>query len=94
MKRLSKKEAKLMLKSLRGWRLHPKYIAKKFKFKNFVQTVRFLNKIVPKAEKLYHHPDVSIKNYNQLIVKITTHDAGGLTRLDFKLAKEIEKIRL
>jgi len=94
MKKLSKKEAKLMLKDLKGWKLYSKYITKKFKFDNFVQTVKFLDKIVPKAEKLYHHPDIIIKNYNQLIIKITTHDVGGLTELDFKLAKEIEKIKM
>jgi 4a-hydroxytetrahydrobiopterin dehydratase len=62
------------------------------KFKNFVSAVNFINKIVPIAEELEHHPDLELKNYNELIIRITTHDEGGITELDFELAKKIDEL--
>ena len=65
---------------------------KKFKFKNFVQAVDFVNRIVPIAEELQHHPDVTIENYNEVIISSTTHDEGGLTVWDFQLVHKIEQL--
>ena len=92
MVRLAGKEVREQLKHLQGWRLADKSIQRKFKFKNFVQAVQFVNKLVPIAEKMQHHPDLQIKNYNEVIVSSTTHDAGGLTKWDFQLANKINKI--
>ena len=92
MVRLASKEVREQLKHLPGWRLAGKSIQKEFKFKNFVQAVQFVNKLVPIAEKMQHHPDLQIKNYNEVIVSSTTHDAGGLTKWDFQLANKINKI--
>jgi len=47
---------------------------------------------VPIAEKMDHHPDLEIKNYNQLTVSLATHDEGGVTERDLALAKAIEKL--
>jgi len=91
MVRLARTEVKKRLKHLPGWRLAGKSIQKKFKFRNFVEAVKFVNKLVPIAEKMQHHPDVSIKNYNEVIVSSTTHDEKGLTVWDFQLAHKIDK---
>lgn len=64
-----------------------------FTFGNFVEAVDFVNKIVPLAEKLGHHPDIEIFSYKKVKVKLTTHDAGNkVTEKDIKLAKEIDNI--
>ena len=90
--KLSKTEIMKRLNRLVGWKLVGKTVQRKFKFKNFVDTIKFVNKIVPIAEKEEHHPDLTIQNYNELIISITTHDAGGITEWDFGLAKKIERL--
>lgn len=66
-----------------------------FTFENFIEAVDFVNKIVPIAEKLNHHPDVEIFSYKNVKIKLTTHDEGNkITDKDIELAKEIDKILL
>jgi 4a-hydroxytetrahydrobiopterin dehydratase len=89
---LSAAEVKSRLKELDGWSITGKSVWKKFKFKNFVQAVGFVNRIVPIAEGMQHHPDITIENYNEVIVRSTTHDEKGLTAWDFKLAHKIEEL--
>lgn len=91
-KKLTAREIESYLKTLKGWNLVGKSITKKYKFKNFVKAVEFVNEITKEAERVFHHPDITIKNYNEVVVSITTHDAGGLTRKDFSLAKIIDRI--
>lgn len=61
------------------------------KFDDFVQAIRFVNKLVEPAESAGHHPDIEI-SYNQVKISLTTHDAGGLTQKDFDLARVISQI--
>ena len=62
-----------------------------FEFDNFKNCMSAVMRIAFECEKLNHHPDWS-NVYNLLKIKLTTHDAGGVTELDFKLAKSIEEI--
>jgi 4a-hydroxytetrahydrobiopterin dehydratase len=80
------------LQELDGWILSDDglYINKTFKFANFVQAFGFMTQCAIHAEKLGHHPEWS-NVYKTVEVKLTTHDAGGLTELDFNLAKRMEK---
>ncbi|PSN13760.1 4a-hydroxytetrahydrobiopterin dehydratase [filamentous cyanobacterium CCT1] len=57
-------------------------------FVDFAAAVAFVQRLVEPADRLGHHPDVVIA-YNRLTLSLTTHDAGGLTSLDFALAREI-----
>lgn len=61
-------------------------------FKDFVTAMAFVNAMVEPAEALDHHPDITIR-YNQVTLAITTHDAGGLTELDFQLAARIAALQ-
>ncbi|MGF1517014.1 MAG: 4a-hydroxytetrahydrobiopterin dehydratase [Nodosilinea sp.] len=61
-------------------------------FANFVEAVDFVNRLVEPAERLGHHPDLAVA-YNQLTIRLTTHDAGGITDLDFALAREISALQ-
>jgi 4a-hydroxytetrahydrobiopterin dehydratase len=60
-------------------------------FKDFIQAVEFVNKLVEPAESAGHHPDIEI-SYNKVKIQLTTHDAGGLTTKDFELAAVISQI--
>jgi 4a-hydroxytetrahydrobiopterin dehydratase len=80
------------LQELDGWVLSDDglYINKTFKFANFVEAFGFMTQCAIHAEKLGHHPEWS-NVYKTVEVKLTTHDASGLTELDFNLAKRMEK---
>lgn len=66
-------------------------IKKDFKFKNFSDAWAFMSRIALLAEKMDHHPEWS-NVYNRVSITLTTHDAGGVSDRDIKLAKEIDKI--
>ena len=65
-------------------------IRKSFKFRTFIQAFGFMTEAAIAAEKLNHHPEW-FNVYNRVDVRLTTHDAGGLSELDFKLAAAMEK---
>jgi 4a-hydroxytetrahydrobiopterin dehydratase len=86
--------AKELMKELgSGWLLVDggKLLAKSFKFKNFVQTMEFVNKIAAIAEEQGHHPDMTV-GYNTLGVELMTHAIGGLSENDFIVAAKIDEI--
>ena len=74
-----------------GWLVFSsgKEIKKEFKFDNFVEAFGFMTKIALMAEKINHHPEWK-NTYNRVEIVLTTHDKGGLTKLDIKLAEMIE----
>jgi 4a-hydroxytetrahydrobiopterin dehydratase len=64
-------------------------IEKSFKFKSFSEAWGFMNRVALAAEKLNHHPEWS-NVYNRVDILLSTHDCGGLSELDIKLAKRID----
>ncbi|MEO5323206.1 4a-hydroxytetrahydrobiopterin dehydratase [Mesorhizobium sp. CC13] len=88
--KLAPAEVKEGLASLDGWVLAGDglSISRRFEFKNFSEAFAFMTRVALAAEKLDHHPDWS-NVYKTVDVKLNTHDAGGLTELDFKLAKRM-----
>lgn len=79
--------------SAAGWALSDDGIAvtKSFIFKNFVQAFGFMTQCAIVAEKMNHHPEWS-NVYKTVTVRLTTHDTGGLSDLDAKLAAAMDKI--
>ncbi|XP_044931422.1 pterin-4-alpha-carbinolamine dehydratase 2 isoform X1 [Mustela putorius furo] len=75
-----------------GWsELHERdAIYKEFSFKNFNQAFGFMSRVALQAEKMNHHPEW-FNVYNKVQITLTSHDYGGLTKRDVKLAKFIEK---
>ena len=69
-----------------------KILIRETRFKDFMEAMGFLNKLAEIAEKLNHHPDMTVCEYNRVIITTTTHDAGGITDNDMKLAQGYEKI--
>jgi len=76
-----------------GWTAEPdgKAIAKTYKFKDFRAAIAWMLRAAFEAEKADHHPEWS-NVYNRVDVRLTTHDAGGLTDKDIALAGAFEEI--
>lgn len=89
--RLSESEVDLRMPSLPAWTTDGESLFYTRTFENFVEAVDFVNSLVEPAETLAHHPDITI-NYNRVSLELTTHDAGGLTDLDFQLATKISQL--
>ncbi|MBP9891111.1 MAG: 4a-hydroxytetrahydrobiopterin dehydratase [Planctomycetes bacterium] len=89
--RLPKAEIAAGLKALAGWKLSGGAIAKEFRFADFSQAFGFMARVALAAEKMDHHPDWT-NVYNRVEIKLSTHDASGVTALDLELAKKIEAI--
>lgn len=88
---LSPADIKARLESLPGWRLERDKLHHDFKFRDFVEAFGFMTQIAIIAEKMDHHPEWS-NVYNRVTVDLTTHDAGGLTKLDFELAAHMDRL--
>ena len=80
-------QIKEKLKALPGWEYKNNAISKTFKFKEFLHGIEFVQKVAEIAEAADHHPDITI-NYTRVTFSCSTHDAGGVTDKDFKLARE------
>ena len=91
MKKLTDAEIRKKLKSLPGWNFYDNALQTEFQFVNFKVCMSAMNRIAIECESLNHHPEWT-NVYNILEIKLTTHDAEGVTELDFKLAEAMEKI--
>ncbi|MCB1151562.1 4a-hydroxytetrahydrobiopterin dehydratase [bacterium] len=74
----------------RPWSLRDDALTKSFEFRDFAQTFAVMTRVAAAAEAMNHHPDWT-QNFRRLHVELTTHSAGGLTELDFRLAAEVER---
>ena len=91
MERLNESEISKNLAGLEGWELSNNGIEKSFEFENFKKAFSVMTHIALECEVNNHHPEWS-NVYNRLRVRFSTHDAGGLTEMDFKLARFIDGI--
>ena len=88
---LSDSEIAAALPALPGWNLSGKAIERTFKFPDFVAAMAFVNRIAGTAEEANHHPDIAI-HYNQVTLSLWSHDSGGVTKRDLKMAGTINEI--
>lgn len=91
MKKLTKQEIVTKLTTLNEWNVSGIFLVKTFVFKDFVEAFGFMCKIALLAEKSDHHPNWS-NVYNKVEIKLSTHDADGITTKDFDLAKQIDAL--
>ena len=89
--RLSAKSVDTRLTTLPGWTHAKGKLHRAFTFADFSEAFAFMARAALAAEKLDHHPDWS-NVWNKVTVDLDTHDAGGITELDFKLAAEMNRI--
>ena len=79
------------LAKLPGWERHGTEISKTFRFKNYYETMAFVNASAWVSHHQDHHPDLEV-GYNACKFRYSTHSAGGLTEKDFVCAGEVEKL--
>mgnify|MGYP003648067634 FL=1 len=91
MKKMNTHEIQEALKNLSGWALKDDMIQKSFIFADFKEAFSIMTHIAFECEKQNHHPNWE-DVYNSLTIKLSTHDADGITQKDIDLAKSIEKI--
>jgi len=91
MAKLTAAEIEDQLKALPGWEYKDDSIRKLFRFKTFMDGIRFIDQIAEIAETADHHPDINL-NYTRITFICTTHVAHAVTEKDFKLAGEIETL--
>ncbi len=90
---ISREEAKTCLTQLKGWGLveDGSAISQRFGFKNFYETMTFINAMAWISNTQDHHPDFSA-GYNHCLVNYTTHEIGGLSKNDFICAARLNKL--
>ena len=88
---LKDKEVNEFLKQVSGWELKEGHLFKKFKFKDFKETMKFLNSVADIAENEGHHPDFCV-HYSKVEIEIWTHAINGLSENDFILSAKIDNI--
>ena len=91
MKKLDERSIKERLDKLEGWEYKDDAIHTTFEFENFKEAFATMTRIAFEAELQQHHPEWT-NVYNTLSISLSTHDAGGLTEKDFKLAHTIEDL--
>ncbi len=88
---LSSDEISVFLQQIDGWQLQDKHISKTYTFKNYYQTMAFVNAVAWVSHREDHHPDMKV-SYNQCEVTYTTHATGGLSENDFICAAKIDQL--
>lgn len=80
------------MKIPKGWSENEGKLCAVFKCKDFKHALALLHSIGDIAEKLQHHPDLGVRNYNEVLVSTITHDQNKITEKDYHLAQEINDL--
>jgi 4a-hydroxytetrahydrobiopterin dehydratase len=87
---LNPQELEVVMQRLPGWAIENGQLAKEFLFRDFIDALSFVKRLVPYFESKDHHPDVHIF-YSRVKFELSRHDIGGkVTALDGEVAKHIE----
>ena len=88
---LTAKQVSQLLKAVPCWSKRGQTIRRTFKFEGFLDSLSFVNRIAKRAQKSNHHPDIEIR-FNKVMLTLTTHDEGGITKKDFSLAQQCDEV--
>ena len=88
---LSDAEIQQALQNLAGWKKSGSKIERAFQFDSFAHAMEFVNQIAEAAEAVNHHPDILI-SYNKVVLTLISHDSGGVTLRDLRMAARINEI--
>jgi 4a-hydroxytetrahydrobiopterin dehydratase len=91
MSKLNLAQIKAALAATPEWKKKGNAITRLYQFIDFPAAIKFVNAVARLAEKAGHHPDIDIR-WNKVTLTLTTHDAGGLTKKDFDLAKKFDQL--
>lgn len=89
--KLGDAEVQVWLKAHPGWALEGGMIRRTYTFEDFRVAMAFVNKVADAANAADHHPDIDIR-YSKVTLALVTHDAGGLTSRDTKLAEDADAV--
>jgi len=90
-RKLSDSEIKNELSKLKGWTIVNGKLNRTFEFADFNEAFGFMTRVAMEVEKLNHHPEW-FNVYNRVKIDLVTHDVGGISNFDFKLANIINRI--
>ena len=88
---LTEPEIQTHLASVPAWKRKGTEIIRLFTFADFKTALRFVNQVAEIAEAANHHPDIDIR-WNKVWLSLSTHSKGGLTKADFTLARQIDRL--
>lgn len=88
---LSPSDIDQALRTLPGWTRSDGAIVRVFQLGNFLNAMEFVNKVAVAAEAANHHPDILI-NYNKVTLTLVSHDSGGVTQRDIRMAAKVNEI--
>ena len=88
---LKDRELEELVVKIPGWEIKSREIKREFSFANFIEAFSFMTKVALICEKYNHHPNWE-NVYSKVIIKLTTHDLGGISNLDQTIASEINSI--
>ena len=88
---LSQDQVAAALADLEGWSQEGETIARTFRFADFVHAIGFVEHLAEVAEQQQHHPDIDIR-YNKVTLRLSSHDAGGVTSRDVRLAGAVQRL--
>lgn len=77
------------LGSLTGWARRADVLTRQYSFRNFSESMAFVNRVADFAEAANHHPDIDIR-YSKVTLSLSSHDSGGITQKDIDLARAID----
>ncbi len=89
--KLAAAEIASRLSALPGWSIAGGKLHRELTFTDFAQAFAFMTDVAREAEALQHHPEW-FNVYNRVVIDLNTHDAGGITTLDFELARRVEDL--
>ena len=76
---------------LSNWTVQNDKLHKQYHFDSFIEAFGFMASVALVAESMNHHPEWT-NVYNRVTIDLTTHDSGGISALDFELAKRADEI--
>ncbi len=79
------------LQKLPGWKRTGVPLERVYEFPDFREAMLFVNRVADAAEQANHHPDISI-SYNKVALRLVSHDSGGVTQKDIRMAQDINEI--
>lgn len=85
MKRLTELEISKGLQKAEHWKKEGEEILRVFQFPSFMDSISFVNQVAAHAETVDHHPDILVQ-YNKVTLRLSTHDAKGISYKDFDFA--------
>lgn len=88
---LNHEQIEAALADLDGWGFQDGALVRTFRFNDFVHAVDFVEELAEIAEEHRHHPDIDIR-YNKVTLRLSSHDAGGVTDRDVRLAEAFQAL--